>query len=96
MDRQQHRRLLREQQQAYRKLNDWEVKERLKKLPNLSIDDALAQYFQLLFLSSITDDKNSPMHRTAQIKRRQKYAALIHSLKDKSQQLHAESTSSTP
>lgn len=81
---QQQQQLLRKQQLAYQKLNEWETKERLQKLPMLSIEDALAQYFQLVLLGEIIGNPKQ-RHDIAQIKRWQHHAQIARMLKDKAQ-----------
>ena len=81
MDIQQQRKLLLKQKQAYKKLNAWEAKERLNKLPSLSIKDGLAQYFQLNLLSTITASQHQFSNQDIKIKRWQQRAKLIHALK---------------
>lgn len=92
---QSQQRLLREQQLAYRKLNEWEFKERQQKLPDLSIDDALTQYFQLIALSRMTADNHQTTKEIPQVERWQWRADLMRILKNKSQKLYASTTSST-
>lgn len=77
----QHKHLLLTQQKAYKKLNAWEAKERLLKLPQLSIEDGLAQYFQLVLLSTMTANQQQ-VNQSSQIKRWQQRAQLIHALKN--------------
>lgn len=84
MNSQERQQLLRKQQRAYQKLNEWEANERLQKLPMLSVEDALVQYFQLVRLSEITANPRQ-LHDLAQVKHWQQRAKIIRTLKDKAQ-----------